>query len=152
VSDRSPHNDEAPPPNAIPIAPGLFLPEAALSFTFSRSGGPGGQNVNKLSTKATLDISLDHLAPLLGPAATQRLIDLAGSYVTSDNRLVIAADEHRSQIANKKACIDRLRELIIRARIRPKIRRKTKPTRGSQQRRIDEKKRRGDIKRGRSEF
>lgn len=140
------------PANTIAIAPGLFLPEAAVSFTCSRSGGPGGQNVNKLSTKATLQLALADLAPLLGPPATQRLIALAGSCVTADGRLMISSDQSRSQIANKKACIDRLRELVVQARVRPKVRRKTRPTRASQQRRMDEKRHRGEIKRDRRDF
>ncbi len=141
-----------PPPNTIAIAPGLNVPEALLDFSFARSGGPGGQNVNKVATKAVLSVALDDLAPLLGPAVTSRLADLAGSSVTDDGRLILSCDEHRSQIANRKTCIEKLRDLINRARVRPKRRRKTKPTRASKERRIKSKKRRGEIKQQRSEY
>jgi ribosome-associated protein len=138
-----------PPPNSIEIAPGLSVPERVLSFTFARSGGPGGQNVNKLNSKAILRVSLADLAPFLDWGTLQRLRIGAGKSVTDADELLIACEESRSAQGNKQECIEKLRDMILRARVRPKVRKKTKPSRGSKERRIESKKRRGDIKRGR---
>ena len=140
------------PPNTIEVAPGLYLPEAVLDFSFARSGGPGGQNVNKLNTKAVLSVALDDLALVLPPPAIERLEQLAGSSVTIDRRLMLACDEHRSQVANRKTCIEKLRDLINRARVRPKRRKKTRPSKASKERRLTAKKQRGETKKRRSEF
>lgn len=132
----------------IEIAPGVTLPAGRLDFAYSRSSGPGGQNVNKLNTRATLTVALDDLAEPLHPAALRRLRDLAGQYL-ADDRLVISSQEHRSQIANRDECLEKLRHLIVRARARPKKRRPTQRTRGSIERRLGRKKQRGQIKRTR---
>lgn len=145
----------------VSIAPGVLAPEAILRWSFARSSGPGGQNVNKLETKAELRVSVDDL-PVNG-RVRNRLRQIAGkrvvgaeTYVDEDGRervrggeLILSSGEHRSQGRNKSECLDRLRELLVEALAEPKIRRKTKPSRGSVQRRIDEKKARSDIKRGR---
>ena len=129
------------------IAPGVHLPDGKLQFTFARSGGPGGQNVNKLNTKATLTVQIADLAEQLTPGAIERLKRLGKRYlVDDDERLVIDSEEHRSQTANRQTCLDKLRALIIRAKARPKVRKPTKPTRASKERRIDEKKQRGKRK------
>jgi ribosome-associated protein len=134
-------------PLDLEIAPGLWIPETLLTFTFSRSSGPGGQNVNKLSTKAELRVAL---AALPIPAdAKHRLAMLAGSRLTADGDLLIIADEHRSQSRNKSEALARLREFVIRALVRPKKRRPTRPTKGSVERRIEAKKREGARKRAR---
>jgi ribosome-associated protein len=134
------------PLNAVRLAPGVYLPEAALHLRFVRGRGPGGQNVNKLSSAAELRVKLSDLATLLRPSAIERLRTLAGSKLTQDQELLIFADEHRSQEQNRDAAIDRLGELVRTAVVEPKRRRKTKPSRASQQRRVDSKKRRGEIK------
>lgn len=134
-----------PPPNTTPIAPGVTLPEAALSFTFSRSSGPGGQNVNKVNTKATLTIALDDLAAALPAYAMRRLEAVAARYLNQD-ALQISAGDSRSQIANRRACMDRLREVIVEALRRPKPRKATRPSARAVQRRLDAKKHRGKIK------
>lgn len=134
--------------NGIEIAPGLFVPEGILRYRFDRSPGPGGQNVNKLNTRATLTVALDALAEHLPGDVMGRLIRLAGPWLGED-QLVISSHEHRSQHANRRACIDKLRRLIVRARVRPRPRKPTRPTRGSIERRLQCKKRRGDIKRRR---
>jgi ribosome-associated protein len=123
------------------------IPESALDFTFSSSSGPGGQNVNKRATKCTLRLAL-HAIPI-SAAQRHRLADLASWLVTGAGDLVIQADENRSQERNRSACLERLRELIIAAKVPPKIRRATKPSRGAKERRIQDKKVRGEIKRGR---
>lgn len=125
--------------NNLEIAPGRFLPQSALQFAFARSGGPGGQNVNKLNTRATLTVSLEDLAQVLPPWAMQRLTSVAGAYLVAAG-LQITRDATRSQHANKQACVDQLRQVLITALHRPKTRRKTKPSYGSVQNRLNAKK------------
>lgn len=148
-------------PHGVEVAPGVRVPVVALRFAFARSSGPGGQNVNKLETKAELRIDVDDI-PISG-RARNRLRSQAGdrvigseTYIGEDGRshtrggeLIITAQEHRSQSQNKSACMEKLREMIVQAMAEPKVRRKTKPSRGSIERRIEGKKRRSDIKRGR---
>ena len=134
-----------PASNTTPVAPGIDLPEAALSFTFSRSSGPGGQNVNKVNTKATLTVKLDDLNGVLPPYAMRRLQVVASRYLTQEG-LQISAGDSRSQIANRRACLARLREVLIEAMRRPKVRKKTKPSARAVQRRLDAKKHRSKIK------
>lgn len=139
-----------PSPESSPgvrLAPGVHVPEAALRFTFASSAGPGGQNVNKKATKAHLRIAMSDLP--LRPEVADRLRSLAGSALIDADELLIASDEHRSQGRNKDECLDRLRALIARALVRPKVRRPTKPSKGSKLRRLSEKKSRGEIKRSR---
>lgn len=127
------------------IAPGVVLKATKLSFTFSRSSGPGGQNVNKLNTRATLTVSHDDLAQALPSYAIARLASVAGSAMTAEG-LQFSASDSRSQVANRKACLDKLRGVLVEALRRPKVRRKTKPSKGAIQRRITAKKQRGEIK------
>jgi ribosome-associated protein len=160
------HPDDSAPTGGTAIAPGIRVPDSALRFSFSRASGPGGQNVNKVSTRAELRIDLDAIP--LPPRAKARLRTLAGSRivgaqtaieeledgrtreVTRGGELIITSGEHRSQSQNKSECMDRLRELLIEAMHEPKHRRATKPSRGSIERRITEKKSRGEIKKRRS--
>lgn len=131
--------------NTIPIAPGIDLPEAAVSFTFSRSSGPGGQNVNKVNSRATLTVPVSALREALPPYAVHRLKTIAARYVTQEG-LQISAGDSRSQIANRRACLDRLREVVVESLRRPKVRKKTKPSARARQRRLDAKKHRSKIK------
>ncbi len=132
---------------AVEIAPGRELPASALRYTFSRGGGPGGQNVNKVSTRATLTVHLDDLAEVLPGWAVRRLRRLAGSWLARDpDRLVISASDSRSQVANRKACVVKLRGLVVAALDRPKRRRATRPSAGAVRRRIEQKKQRGQRK------
>jgi len=131
----------------IPLAPGVRIAPALLTFSFASSSGPGGQNVNKKATKAELRIRLSDLP--LPHDALARLAALAGRRLTDAGELVIAADEYRSQGRNRDACLQRLRELIVQAQVRPKRRRATRPSRGSVERRIKEKKLRAARKRTR---
>ncbi len=127
------------------LAPGVYAPPAAVRFQFARSGGPGGQNVNKLNTKAELWVRLDAITGLsLGALA--RLRHAAGRRVTAEGEIHIVSETERRQEANRAAVLDRLRELIVRAKVEPKVRRKSKPSRAAKARRVDEKKRRGAIK------
>ncbi len=144
--------DDPTPDNRIPIAPGVALPESVLRFTFSRSGGPGGQNVNKLSTKATLTLEMADLAGALPPWAIKRLAVHAGSRLTGDGERIILTDSSsRSQNTNRQACLAKLRLMIVEAMNRPKRRRPTKPSRGSIQRRLDAKRHRAKRKSERRE-
>lgn len=132
----------------LELANGVVLPASALNFTFSRAGGPGGQHVNKTSTRATLTVALDELLPRLPEHAQRRLPELAGAYFAGD-RLVIHSGDSRSQHANRRSCVEKLRRLVERSMKRPTRRRATKPTKASIQRRIDTKRKRSTIKRQR---
>ena len=132
------------PSKRFHLAPGVWVGAGALRYTYVASSGPGGQNVNKRSTKAVLRVAVGDLG--LRPDVADRLRSMAGHRLTGDDELVISADEHRSQRRNKEACTDLLRALLVEASVRPKTRKKTKPTRGSVERRIDAKKQRSQIK------
>ncbi len=137
----------SPEQPGVRLAPGVIVPEGVLEFSFASSSGPGGQNVNKRATKAVLRVRVLDL-PLHHDAAA-RLRTLGSLYLTTHDELVIPADEERSQERNKSLAIERLSDLVKRAVVRPKVRRKTKPSRGAKERRIEAKKIRGEIKRGR---
>lgn len=137
------------PPGGVRLAPGVEVASTDIAWAFSRSGGPGGQNVNKVNTKAEMRVSLEAIP--INPGARHRLGVLAGARLHDGHTLVIVAQSERSQQANKAECLERLRELVLRAMIVPKVRRATKPTRGSQQRRLQAKKSRGEVKRGRQQ-
>ena len=134
-------------PGTIHLAPGVTVPSEALVFSFSSSSGPGGQNVNKRATKAELRVALADLP--LHPDALDRLAAFAGQRIAGSGELIVASDEHRSQARNKAECLARLRELIVRAMVRPKKRRPTRPSRGSVERRLEAKRRDASIKRAR---
>ena len=136
---------ELPEIAGIEIAPGVHVPPDALRIQFARSSGPGGQNVNKLSTRAELWVQV---AAILGMTerARQRLRQQAGSRLTKNDEIHLSSDESRSQESNRQAVMDRLREMIVVARHEPKVRRKTRPSRAARERRLTQKKRRGEIK------
>ncbi len=132
----------------LELPAGVAIPLSGMTFTASRSSGPGGQNVNKVNSKVTLTVPLALLAAHLPGYAMRRLPLVAGSRLAGDpgDRIVIAASDSRSQLANRRVCVARLREVLIAALHRPPVRRKTKPSAGARQRRIDAKKQRGQIK------
>jgi ribosome-associated protein len=123
------------------------LDDGSVRFSASRSSGPGGQNVNKRSTKVELRTVLDAIP--ISEAARTRLARLLGERLTDDGEIVIVCDEHRSQRQNREGAIDRLSELVRRAMVTPKRRIATKPSRGSKERRLTEKKQRGETKKRR---
>lgn len=137
----------APTPSGLEIAPGVRVPAGVVELSFSSSSGPGGQNVNKRATRCQLRIALVDLP--IHPDAIQRLQHIAPHLVTPSGDLLIDSDQERSQGRNREACFEKLRELLVVAAKRPKTRRATKPSRGSKERRIEGKKRRGEIKKSR---
>jgi len=138
-------SDEAPQLPGIELAPRVRVSEDSLRFKFVRSSGPGGQNVNKVSTACELRIDFDVIARQLSVGATNRFETALGSRLTSSREIILTSDEKRSQEQNRAKVLERLREMLVRAMIEPKKRKKTKPSKASKQRRLDAKKRRGDI-------
>lgn len=137
------------PTAPIDLGGGQTLPASAVNWSFARASGPGGQNVNKVSTQATLTLELRVLEELLQPAVFARLCTLAARHIHGDERLAITVSASRSQIENRASAVERLQTLIAMARRRPRVRRATRPTAASRQRRLDTKKRRGQIKQSR---
>jgi ribosome-associated protein len=126
------------------ISRDLSIDENDIEIGFVRSSGPGGQNVNKVATSAQLRFDARRIA--LPADAAARLERLAGQRMTKDGVIVIQAQRFRTQERNRSDAIDRLVELLREAMVRPTPRRPTRPTLGSKQRRLEGKKRRGDIK------
>ncbi len=128
------------------IAPDLDIPLSALRFTHIRASGPGGQNVNKVSSAVQLRFDARQ-SPALSDAVFLRLKPLAGRRMTRDGVIVITANRFRAQEANRRDALDRLVRLIREAAVPPKRRRPTRPSKGARERRIARKKQRGATKR-----
>jgi ribosome-associated protein len=129
----------------ITVTGHISIAEREIEESFVRASGPGGQNVNKLSTAVQLRFDVRH-SPSLPDDVRGRLERLAGSRLTNDGVLVIIAQRHRTQARNRDDALDRLIDLIRQAAVRPIKRRPTRPTRASRERRIEGKKRRAGIK------
>ncbi len=132
----------------LTITPTLTIPDDDLRFKFSRSGGPGGQNVNKVSSKAMLHFSVRN-SPSLPPGVRARFVEKFGSRLTKDGDVVITSQESRDQPKNIESCLEKLRLMILEVLHPPKKRRATKPSKGSKVRRVEAKKRRSQVKEGR---
>jgi ribosome-associated protein len=129
----------------------IAIPWAELNISFARSSGPGGQNVNKVNSKAVLEWHF-LVSTALPIGVRSRFLERFGNRLSTDGRIVIASDEQRNQEANVKSCAEKLRSMILAVAEPPKIRRATKPTKASQERRIAGKKARAQTKRHRQSF
>jgi ribosome-associated protein len=127
------------------MTPTLALDPGELTISFIRASGPGGQNVNKVSTAAQLRFDLD-ASPSLPEPLKARARRLAGSRLTGEGEIVITADRFRTQALNRDDAIARLLELLRDAAIPPKPRRATRPTLASKVKRVDSKVKRGTVK------
>jgi ribosome-associated protein len=125
--------------------------ENELHFSAIQSAGPGGQNVNKVATAVQLRVDVAH-SPSLPEDVRQRLLRLAGSRLTDDGVLIVQASRYRTQEQNRQDALDRLEALVRQASIPPKIRRPTRPTLASRQRRLESKRRRSETKRLRAKM
>jgi ribosome-associated protein len=120
------------------VPPHLRIPHDELQFTFVRSSGPGGQNVNKLNTKAVLRWAV-RASPSLPDDVRHRFLDRYRPRITKDGELVLSSQRFRDQPQNQRDCLEKLREMLAAVAVPPKRRRKTKPTRASVVRRQTEK-------------
>lgn len=127
----------------------ILIPEDELQFTFARAGGPGGQNVNKVASKAILHWSIAENSSV-PPEVKHRLSVQQSRRITVEGFLVIQSQRFRDQPKNIEACREKLREMIVAARHVPKQRKATKPSKGSKQRRLNEKKAQSKLKAQRS--
>lgn len=137
-------NARTPAVAGVVLGPGIAVPQDRLEFSFVSSSGPGGQNVNKRATKCQLRVRVADLG--LRHDQAERLTAAAGSLITTDSELILTCDAFRSQERNKAEVLDKLREIVLKALVRPKRRIATKPSRGARERRITDKKATGQIK------
>ncbi len=128
----------------IEITPSVQIDERELQIDFIRSSGPGGQNVNKVAT--AVQLRFDVRGSSLPEEAKERLTRLAGNRMTSDGVLVIEAKRFRTQEQNREDAIQRFVDLVRKSLIKPKARKRTKPTQAAKEERLKGKKRRGEIK------
>ena len=129
----------------VEIDQSLSLPDQDLTWSFVRASGPGGQNVNKVATAAQLRFDLAG-TQALEPAVKQRLRALAGRRVTEDGALLIVARNQRTQEGNRREALERLADLVRQALVPPKLRKATRPTRASRERRLETKTQRRTTK------
>jgi ribosome-associated protein len=131
----------------IEITPAIKLDDDEIHLDFIRGSGPGGQNVNKVAT--AVQLRFDIQASSLPGEVKTRLLQLAGRRVLEGGILLIEAGQFRTQERNRKEAVQRLVALIRKALVKPKMRKKTRPTKASKEARLKEKKKRGEIKRNR---
>ena len=141
-------NDDDSGPRGLVVRPGLAIPEAELRVRRTHSGGPGGQNVNKVATRIELEFDVA-ASRVLTPAQKQRILDRLAGRASAAGVLRIVSQSERTQSRNEAEARARLVALLLRALAVPKPRRPTRPTRSSKEERLQEKKRRGSVKRTR---
>jgi ribosome-associated protein len=129
----------------LEVSDHIRIPDEEFSWTFVRSGGPGGQNVNKVASKAVLRWNVV-ASPSLPDDIKSRLQQQQQSRITNDGDLLLTSQRYRDQERNRFDCLDKLAEMIRAATVAPKKRRKTKPSRGAHERRLAAKKRRSALK------
>ncbi len=129
----------------LELGPGVTIAAVDVTFSFSRSSGPGGQAVNKLCTRAELRVTVEAIAGL-SELVRRRLRDLAGRRLTKADEILIVAETERSQLDNRRECVRRLRALVAKARAVPKKRRPTRPSRSSIEKRLETKRRQSGRK------
>lgn len=132
-------------PGLIELGPGVAVPKGALQYSFARSSGPGGQNVNKVNTKAELRVFVTALMGL-DEAGQERLRKLAGSRLTKEDEILITADDSRSQATNRRTCLERLRVLVTEAAKKPRRRRKKRISRAQKEKRLQSKREKSEKK------
>lgn len=152
--DSPPPDQPHPDPSGdaadeVILAPGASVPGSALRFRQSPSSGPGGQNVNRRHTRAELRVGLlDIRMPV---RARKRLRELGGERMTADGVLILVCERTRSARRNQDECLERLKELVRQAMVEPKRRIPTRPSRRSNERRLEAKRRTGQQKRSRGD-
>ena len=129
----------------IEINNGLSLPDDEIRFTFSRSGGPGGQNVNKLNTRATLWFDVAG-SPTLSESQRNKILRCLGNRISNDGMLQVVSMQSRSQLTNREDALRRFAGLLAGALVEKPVRKKTRVSKGAKERRLQAKKRKGTIK------
>ena len=132
----------------LSIQKGLVIPGGELTMTASKSGGPGGQHVNKTSSRVTLEWDVTN-STVLNDSDRRRVLARLATYINAEGILKVSSSENRSQLRNREDARERLAELLKAALKRPKRRKKTKPSLGAQRRRLEAKKKRSQIKKSR---
>ncbi|MGL6097493.1 MAG: alternative ribosome rescue aminoacyl-tRNA hydrolase ArfB [Fimbriiglobus sp.] len=129
----------------IAVSETVAIPDAELEWSFARSGGPGGQNVNKVASKATLRWAMA-ASPAVGPGVKARLRAAHPSRVTVGGDVLIVSQKYRDQERNREDCETKLADIVRAALVVPTIRRPTRPTKGAQRRRLEDKKQQAERK------
>jgi ribosome-associated protein len=129
----------------LEITPTLQIPETEFVWSFARSGGPGGQNVNKVASKAVLRWDVTN-TPSVPEDVKERFCAQNRGRMTVEGEFLVSSDRTRSQLLNRQDCLDILAGLLLTATKVPRRRKKTRPTRGSKERRLEDKKQRASTK------